>query len=94
MLEECQKGGLKESATSQGDITVDKFEDKKSNVISCSSPPPSMRSKKHFQIGGGDRWWDMKTIGTSIPHPSKPREHDIQSHVNLSKHTKLWVLGH
>ena len=48
------KGRLKEIAKSQGDITVDKFEEK--NIIHCPSPPPSMRSNKYFWIGdGGDR---------------------------------------
>ena len=55
VLEECQKVPLTEIATLQGDITVDKFEEKR-NVIHCPSPPPSMRSKKYFWIGdGGDR---------------------------------------
>ena len=44
MLEECQNRQLKEIATSQGDITVDKFEEKR-NVIHCPSPPSFVRSK-------------------------------------------------
>ncbi len=53
-------GGMPKSATDkiamlQEDITVDKLEEKR-NIIHCPSPPPSMRSKKYFQIGdGGDR---------------------------------------
>ncbi len=48
MLDECQKGQLKESATSQGDIAVVTFEDK-NKVICCPSTIPT-----HSMIHNGN----------------------------------------
>ena len=73
VLEEYQKGGLKESATLQGGITVDKFEEKETMSFVVHHHFLPWDPKKYFRIGGGDRWWDMKRIVGHIPHHSKPR---------------------
>ena len=54
-----------------------------------------MRSKKYFRIGGGggDRWWDMKTIGAPIPHLSKPNDWWILAQaVKAHKASGPWTL--